>query len=546
MKILQAGRRLAAGLLALLAATAAANPAAYTDTQLRLLYDEAAAIGAQQYSFYILGSKDEAVLRDQQRRLSEPRTLGRSLKVLHNMTASREPAYALPAVIREELRRLAETERSGVFRLDKESWVLVELESVTPAAMPPFAQLRGALPRLVASGALPDPERLATDHELVQRSQLNKVNSSRDFDRLPPGIDPDMVLSSGYTLLQQALLREDTALVSALLKRRANPNLCPMRTCPLQMAARSTAHGASFTRQLLAAGARPDQIASVSGDDTPLTLASRLGQFDVAELLLGAGADANGGPGGVPPLSLAVHRGHVDLTKLLLERGADPLFSKPFANTTTATPLSVALNNDKPEMIALLRGVAVKKLGSQPQYQWSGWLEQDGQRYAFEQGIIRLRRKPFSLHVRLPDGAALHVHAGSGTRIFDEFRQHNLRTPFNPPRRRLTDDAAPKWLLVSDDKALPPEALRASGVQAWAWTAWERDFARAEPTPQGTVYVRTISELILDNGSGTPEPRAIEQSRASELNIVMGTALSYDKSTAEFVNPVAFKLIFER
>lgn len=533
--------------LALLAqpATAAAT---YSEAQLRLLYDEASAIGATTYTFYIIGSKTESVIREHEAKLKDPKLQSQSMRSLLNMTPSKSAAYTLQGPIREQLRLLNEGERSHAFRLDQESWVLVELESVNAGTpMPPFARLRDVLPALVAKGALPDPVTLATDHALQQRSLLNKVSSAREFDQLPPGIDPDTVLSSGYTLLQQALLREDTALVNSLLKRRADTNLCPMRTCPLQIAARSAQHAMAFTGQLLEAGAKPDLITVISGEDTALSLASRLGKGDVVKRLIAAGADINGGPGNIPPLTLAVHQGHTDVARFLIESGADPLHTKPVTGGTTLTPMNVAISNEKPEMIALLRGNVVKKMGDLKQYKWSGWLEQDGQRLALEQGIIRLKRKPFSIHVMLQSGATLHVHSATGTRIFDEFRGHNLRTPLKPRRLAAeTHDGTAQWLLVSDDKAGPAGGLRAGGVQAWAWTNWDKDFNRVDKTPQGDVYVRTVSAVALDSGKGEPLPVSLEQSGIHEINVVMGTALSYDKTTAEFVNPIAFKLIFER
>lgn len=531
--------------LALLAPPVAA--ATYSDAQLALLYEEASAIGAATYTFYIIGSKDESVIREHEIHLKDPKLQSKSMSSLLNMMPTKGPAYTLPRPIREQLRLLTEGERSNVFRLDQESWILVELESVnTSTPMPDFTRVRGSLPRLVAEGALPDPVTLATDHTLVQRSQLNKVNSARAFDQLPPGIDPDIILSSGYTLLQQALLREDTALVSGLLKRRVDPNLCPMRACPLQIAARSEQHALAFTSQLLDAGAKPDQVSVSSGEDTALSIASRLGKADVVKRLIAAGADINGGPGNIPPLTLAVYKGHAEVARLLVEGGADPLYTKPVAGGTTVTPMNVAFNNEKPEMIALLRGNVVQRMGDLKQYKWSGWLEQDGQRLALEQGIVRLKRKPFSINVMLQPGAALHVHSATGTRIFDEFRGHNLRTPLKPPRRfsAETHDGTARWLLISDDKG--SGAAQVSGIQAWSWTAWDQDFNRVDKSPQGDVYVRNVSEVVLDSGKGDPAPVAIEQSGVSEINVVMGTALSYDKTTAELVNPVAFKLIFDR
>lgn len=529
------------GITAYAAPTAAS---AYTEAQLHLLYEEAAAVGAGQYSFYIVASREEDFIREQAMQLQLGKNKQASLRTLLKLTPNQLPAYAIPAAIRDQLRQLLEGERSAAFQMDKEAWAIVELESLTEAPVPGFEQLRGMLPALVAKGALPNPEQLQNDPALVQRRLMNKVTTAKEFDQLPPGFEIDEPLSNGYTLLQQALLRDDPALVSAALKRRADPNLCPMRKCPLQLAAGSKTNALAYLDQLLAAGAKPD-LTVKPGDDTALTFASRLGNIPAIERLLTAGADINGGSGNIPPLSIAAYQGHAGAVQTLLAKGADPLYRK---EATAASAMNVALNNERPEIIALLRGVARQKLGTQSKYQWSGWLEQDGQRHALEAGIIHLKRQPFSLHVQMPSEAVLHLHSSTGTRIFDEFKRKDLRTPLDKPKNRLaeTHDGTARWLLVNDDKTQAAGKKRAGGVQSWVWNNWDKDFNRVDRSTQGEVYVRDIASVILEDGKQGGVEVGLEYTTLPEINIVMGTGVSYDDSTAEFVNPKEFKLVFDR
>lgn len=548
----QCGAALCLGAALLLGAPAGqdANAAAqYDEQQLRLLYDEAAAIGNHTYTFYLLASKDRDVILDAHRALQES-GYRRSLRDLMKLGSNRHMAFVLPAVVREQLNQLTEGRSSAPFEIDDKGWALVELESVESDRMPGFEQLRARLPQLVAQGALPEPEALRTRQALLHRSLMNQVDSARSFDRLPPGIDADQPLSSGYLLLQKALLRDDAGLVKALLTRGTNPNLCPMRACPLQLALQSKLHATDYVKQLLAAGALPDQVASPE-QDTALTLAALDGHAEAVQLLLDKGADLNGGGGPRLPLTVAIHRGYGSVTQLLLDKGADPLYRKPAPGGSrfgsTATAMSIALQQGKPEG-ALLRTAVMKKLAGLPQHQWQAWIEQDGEKHPLEDGTLHLKRKPFTLFARLPAEAQLRLASCTSTRIFDEIRSNDLAAAvyrLDKPGLEPRDGSA-RWLLVSSDINPAAKARRPVATQTWVWSGLRQDFNRVDKTPQGNVYVREIDSLLLVDGPGEPRQVLLEGSQLPEVNMVLGSALNYDSDAGDFVNAHHVKLVFDR
>jgi hypothetical protein len=559
MFALATSRRLAVlSLSAVLLFGATAVPAApaasaqYSDAQLRLLYDEAAATGSMVYSFYIFATKDADAIQEAHKKLMQPGLRDKSLKSLFNLNANMLVAFVLPAPVREQLNHLSEGSRSAPFQLADGSWAMVELESVDALkqSMPGFEQLRGRLPGLVASGALPTPDALRNDPALVARTLINKVDSAKSFDQLPPGVDVDHPLSNGYMLLQQALLRDDAGLVTALLKRRTNPNLCPMRACPLQLALQSKTHAADYVKQLLEAGAQPDQIAAPDAD-TALTLASLEGNAAAVQLLLEKGADINGGNGPRQPLTVAIHRGHSAVSKLLLDKGADPLFRKTPAGgmaSSSATAMSVALQQGKAEG-AMLRSAVMKKFSTLPQHQWSGWIEQDGEKLPLADGTLHLKRKPFTLALRMPVDGQMRLASSSSTRIFDEIRTSDLAAavyqldkPGVEPR-----DGSARWLLVSNDINPAGKAKRPPATQTWLWSGLRQDFNRRDKAPQGgDVFLREINAFMMAVGSGEYSRVAIEDSKLAEVNIVIGSAIDYDIDAGDFVNAHHIKLVFDR
>ncbi|MES2917396.1 MAG: ankyrin repeat domain-containing protein [Pseudomonadota bacterium] len=524
-------------------AAPAATPA-YTEAELRLIHEEAAATGGMTFTFYIAASDEQNVLQDTWQQLQQ--RAGGSLKQLPGMEPRQQQAFALPAAVREQLRLLTPGERSPVFALDKRNWALVELEAVDNAtAVPGFESLRAALPKLIASGAIPEPRRLATDAALVQRRLMNKAITTAEFDRLPPGFDIDMPLSVGLTLLQRALILDDAAMVSATLTRAANTNLCLSRSCPLQLALRSKTAPARHVSALLAAGARPDQVA-VPGEDTALTLATALGQLESARALLAAGANRNGDGGPNTPLGVAAFKGYREIGQLLLDKGADPLHRKP-APGGFSTPMANALASGNAATVSWLRAATRKQAAARKAHRWSLWIEQDGEKVPLVNNRLHLQRKPFTLHVRLPAGSELRLEAATSAKLFDEYLAGDMAAPLYQLKRRHAElhDGSAATLLVSDFAARTADPARHGGLQAWAMAADRKDFKRVDKTPQGPVLVREITALVLDERSGRTEV-ALEKTRLREIALLVGTGVDYSTETGDLINARRLRLVFDR
>jgi len=82
--------------------------------------------------------------------------------------------------------------------------------------------------------------------------------------------------------------------------------------------------------------------------DTALSEAAAHGHIDIAQMLLGAGADLN--LGNETPLYIAAGNGHIDIIQILIDAGAD-LNS---VNHLNQTPLYLAAYSNKPRIASLL------------------------------------------------------------------------------------------------------------------------------------------------------------------------------------------------
>lgn len=521
----------------------------YSEADLRLIHEEAAATGGATYTFYILGSTDRDVIDDAWRRMESPSARTASMRAVLGVEPQKQQAFALPANVREQLRQLRPGEHSRPFALDRRNWAMVELETIDPAtSIPAFESLRNALPKLVTSGAVPEPRRLASDPALVQRRLMNKAVDTASFDRLPPGFDIDAPLSLGYTLLQRALLQDDPRLVTAVLTRAANTNLCLMRQCPLPLALRSAAHHAGYVQQLLAAGARPDQV-SGPGEDTPLTLASANGQLEAVRALLAAGADRNGADGPNLPLAAALVTGQRAVAQLLLDMRADPLARKPLpGGKGFYTAIGGTFDRGNVEDIAWMRGVLRKHTAARKAWRWDFWVEQDGAKVPVTGNRLHLKRKPFTLHVRMAPGAELRLEASTSQKLFEEHKSGDLRqAPLFQLGRVYGElhDGSARALLVSDFAQRSADAARHGGIQAWSWNATRKDFTRQDKSPQGPVLVREITALVLDDANGRTEV-ALEKSRLREIALVIGTSVDYTSQVGDFANARRLRLVFDR
>ena len=138
---------------------------------------------------------------------------------------------------------------------------------------------------------------------------------------------PDLVLSpqtslesNGYLSYDEALKAGYLRVVTWFLEHGASPDLTPSKSTPLSLVAEK-GHTPLveflLSRKAAIEGQRKDS-------PLPLCMAAAKGHRTVAALLIGHGADVNGGGEKPTPLSAAVRGKHKAVASLLLERGADP------------------------------------------------------------------------------------------------------------------------------------------------------------------------------------------------------------------------------
>lgn len=574
---------------AALAAEPATGFASSYEADLRRLYDEATAIGAETFVIHLYISADEAAVRALDAQLGAAGPARGSLSALKPLPATQMRAYATPAPLREQLRRLRPGQTSRPFQPYKGHWALVELKAIDVASpMPPFAALRDSLMRLAGIGALPDPATLRGHSGTQARAS---ADSGTAPDPLPADVDVNKLLASGYTLLQRALRQDQPEQVKTLLARGADPNRCPMDACPLQLALQSPGNALLFTTLLLEAGARPDQTAGLPGQERMLAQACQRGRLDIVTLLLEKGADANGDPQGRAPLEVALENGNLELMRLLLAKGANPdgrpQAASPLQRALTAgnrdmvqllldhgadaltprplpdsaqnlSPLQSALRGPDPEQAGLLRAAVLKQLGAKREHRWSAWIEQrvlappskdpnaplvHVVRTPLKAGSrIVLNREYFTLHVRLHPKATLRLEASTGTAPGEELKAGDLRAPLFDRRRSKSGNGKPLPLLVSDGKARAARPGSVGGIMALAPA--RRGFDRIDKSEDGPVHVLIVDRVRLDQGRG-PVEVALEKSGLQEVDLVLGSGVDYGDTLADFVNAQRVTLVFK-
>lgn len=372
---------------------------------------------------------------------------------------------------------------------------------------------------------------------------MNKVSTTAEFDQLPPGFFIDRPLSSGYVMLQRMLIRDDPAMVAAVLTRGADPNLCPMRACPLQLALASKANAASYVDALLKAGAKPDQLPAGELPNSALSMACANGQLAAAAYLLAGGADPDGHTSTNSPLAFALYSGNRQIAQLLLDHGADPLQQRPLSGSAKFyTPIAAAQQAKRADTVAWFRSVLLKKLAAKPAYRWAAWVEQDGIRHPLGKAPIHLQRRPFSLYVRMAPEATLRLEAATGTPLFEELKG-DLDAPLFDLRRQQSE--LPQdldSLLVSEGLARGAHATPIGGLLAWSPA--RGSFTATASTRAGTLYVRTVNRLRLDDGLHGVVEVPLEDSTQRELDLVIGTAVDYSALSGELVNARKLRLLF--
>jgi ankyrin repeat protein len=101
----------------------------------------------------------------------------------------------------------------------------------------------------------------------------------------------------------------------------------------------------------------PGRISERGPHDFPLTLYTAFGheRIDMAELLLGSGADVNANSNGLSALHVCAKKGYADLAALLLERGAKKDMQSSLDDFKTPLQLAQDAKQKNEKLIALLQ-----------------------------------------------------------------------------------------------------------------------------------------------------------------------------------------------
>lgn len=185
---------------------------------------------------------------------------------------------------------------------------------------------------------------------MMATSDPEKVRMLLDW-----GADVNARAASGFTaLMVAAQYTNSDAAINLLLDRGARVDTVANGRPPLVHALAIAAHAgnapilerlhrASGSATGTVSAVRPELSRPLPAGPTPMTLAVRNGDHEVARVLLDLGANVNGEKGDPwSPLESAVHNNRLDLARLFLERGANV----NAVDTVGYTPLLLAASID--------------------------------------------------------------------------------------------------------------------------------------------------------------------------------------------------------
>jgi len=161
---------------------------------------------------------------------------------------------------------------------------------------------------------------------------------------LEAGIDPSARTATGRTALWLAVERRQLEALKTLLAGGVAPN---EKNAPSLDGGKSIVFeavdtgDAAFVRALAEAGA--DVRKANDYEVPPLSEAARVGNLEMCEVLLKAGADPNAAPAGFPLIYGPVNENHLDVVRLLLKSGAKLGEHKPALVEAATTPEMRAL-----------------------------------------------------------------------------------------------------------------------------------------------------------------------------------------------------------
>lgn len=165
------------------------------------------------------------------------------------------------------------------------------------------------------------------------------------------GEDVNKPFKDGVTPLHVAVINDQTNITAQLLQSGARVNATDSTTnaTPLHMAA---LYGRTSIAELLIQNGA-DLNAKMKFDITPLLVASQFNQAKMVEILLDKKANINhADQEGYTALHFAAQNGDETITRLLLKHHAN---INALDKTKKATPLTVALENNHPDIAKILQ-----------------------------------------------------------------------------------------------------------------------------------------------------------------------------------------------
>ncbi|KAL1211633.1 Hsp70-Hsp90 organizing protein 3 [Cardamine amara subsp. amara] len=190
----------------------------------------------------------------------------------------------------------------------------------------------------------------AGDTPLVHAARQGQIETAKYL--LEHGADPNIASELGATALHHAAGTGEIELLKELLSRGVSVDSQSESGTPLIWAAGHDQKEA--VEVLLEHNANPN--AETEDDITPLLSAVAAGSVACLELLVKAGAKANVFAGGASPLHIAADIGNLELINCLLKAGADPNQKDEEGNR----PLEVAAARENRKVVEILFPLTTK------------------------------------------------------------------------------------------------------------------------------------------------------------------------------------------
>jgi ankyrin repeat protein len=174
--------------------------------------------------------------------------------------------------------------------------------------------------------------------------QVAEGNAARAVLFVKAGIDPAVKNAAGRTALWIATERRQLDTLKALLAAGIKPDAknAPSLDGGKSLVFEAVDTGdAAYVRALAEAGA--DAKTPNDYEVAPLDEAARVGNLEMCQILLKAGANPNNAPAGFPMIYSPVNENHLEVVKLLLQAGAKLGEHKPALLEAAKSPEMRAL-----------------------------------------------------------------------------------------------------------------------------------------------------------------------------------------------------------